>query len=148
MSRRLPRVVFAGLFGAVALAFVVAGLGSETGRVGGPAALAAALLALTVAVAVRELRAQPPEPSPNTHGAAGLLWALALPPAIYLLGCLAALAAFTVAFLRFRGRRSWTFAAVCGALAAAPVYLLAEALLRPELLTGVLFEGLAAGSAR
>ena len=105
--------------------------------------LAGAVLTLSLISAAREARAPHDDlPSEGSRNPAGLVWTLVLPPLIALVGCMTALGIFVAGFVRFHGRRSWTAALVCGALAAAPVYALAIAMARPELVTGALWQSL------
>ena len=112
-----------------------------------PLLLAGGTLALVGWQLLRDLRPAPAGEAPAKASkrsskpidAIGFIWALALPPAIYLLGCLTGMALHTLLLVRFRGGRSWTLAAALAALTALPVFGLAQLMARRELLSGALW---------
>ena len=143
MSRRVESALFTAALSCAAALFLTLALGLESrGRLG-PILLAGIVLPLTLFQLRRDLIAPAAaRPASSPHEKTGLAWALALPPAIYLIGCLGAVALHTLLFVRLRGGRSWRLAVICGALAGLPIYALARMMLRPELLSGALWKGL------
>ena len=143
MSPRTESIVFTAALAATSALFLILAWELESrGRLG-PILLAGIVLPLTLFQLWRDVAAptlQKPLRSP--HERAGLAWALALPPLIYALGCLAAVGLHTTLYVRLRARRSWTVAGIYGLLTAAPIYALARLMLRHELLTGAVWEAL------
>lgn len=141
MTRRIEPVLFTAALACAAAVFLVQAWDLESrGRLG-PIWLAALMLSLTLFQLWRDLSAPAQQvQAASPDGKAGLAWALALLPAIYLLGCFGAVVLHTMLLVRRRSGRSWSFAVVYGALVGAPIYLLSRWMLRPELLTGALWD--------
>ena len=142
MTRRSESLSFALFLVGVFLLFLILALGLESpGRIGA-ILVAAGSLALASVQFIRQLNnAGSIEPAWTEHEVSSLAWVLAMPLAIYVLGCLAAAGLHTGLFLRTRGGRSWPTAVACGLAAAGAVYGLSVWMLRPELRTGLLWGG-------
>ena len=143
MSRQGGSAAFTLVLSFVSLLFLALAWRLESpGRLG-PIVVAGGTLALLMGQIAREFAAPRSGKRESVpHEKTGLGWALALPLAIWLLGCLPAMALHTLLIVRVRGGRSWGCAALCGLLVALPVYAIARLMLRPELLKGALWGGL------
>lgn len=143
MSRAAESAIFtASLAAALIVFFILAWRLESSGRLA-PLLLSGAALALTT----RELKQDWTGPRRPSGPASivdrwGLAWALALPVALYLLGCVGGVLLHTVVFLRVRAQRSWALASLLAVVAALPVYGLAKLMARDELLRGVLLSWL------
>ena len=142
ISRRSESLIFAlFLSGVFLLLLVLAVRLASPGNVGA-VLVAAGSLILAGAQSIREVKtAGGTEPAWTRHELSSIAWVLAMPLAIYALGCLAAAGLHTGLFLRVRGGRSWPTSVVCGLAAASAVYGLSVWMLRPELRTGALWGG-------
>lgn len=138
MSARAEAALFTAALGCWAALFGMLAWGLESkGRLG-PLLLAGAILPLTIYQLRLDLRGEVKRKPAPPQEKQSLAWALALPPAIYLIGCVAAVGLHTLLFVRLQARRSWPTASVCAVLAALPIFALARTMLRPELLGGAL----------
>jgi hypothetical protein len=80
----------------LAALFLVLAWGLESKGKLGPVLLASGVLGLALVQLRRDLTDPVDERPAPAHERSGLVWALALPPAIFLLGCLTAVALHTV----------------------------------------------------
>ena len=143
-SRVVEGTAFTAALAVVFMAFLALAWRLESAGRLAPILLAGGALALTAFQLVRDVRGESAETGKEREPTrmAGFGWALALPPSIYLLGCLGGVALHTLLLVRFRGGRSWGFAGLLAMLTALPVYGLAELMARKELLVGALLRWL------
>ncbi len=105
MSRRIESALFTVTLSAAAMLFLAMAWGLESKSRLAPLLLAGAILPLTLYQLRLDLASgcdQRSEPAPPQEKQS-LAWALALPPAIYLIGCLGAVSLHTLLFVRIQG---------------------------------------------
>lgn len=78
---------------------------------------------------------------PASGPAAACAWVAAFVALVALVGFIAAIPAYTLAFMRLQGRLSWRRAAASAGLVTATVWIVFEQLLRYKVFEGVLFGG-------